>query len=55
LRVDVPARLERILVTGLQPGGSYTVTSTPVGSGTRLEIVAGGTARADAGGVLTVS
>jgi hypothetical protein len=55
VQVEVPAQLERILITGLHPEASYTITATPVGGGTRLEIVTGGTARADNGGVLMVN
>jgi hypothetical protein len=54
VRVDVPGRLRRILVTGLRPGGAYSVDRATVGRRSRLTIGSGGTATADRGGVLIV-
>jgi hypothetical protein len=52
---ELPAAgLERILVTGLEPGGEYAVDKEKVGEKLRLHVATGGDAKADEGGVLVV-
>lgn len=50
----VPANVTRQLITGLTAGGAYTVSQTSGGSGVTVHIVPGGTAKADASGVLAI-
>jgi hypothetical protein len=54
-RIDLPATVRRIVVTGLRPRAAYTVRTTRSGNGRRLTVVAGGATRADGGGVLIAS
>jgi hypothetical protein len=46
--------LRRVLVTGLEAGGSYSVGRETAGGRLRLTVTAGGDAKADEGGVLDV-
>jgi hypothetical protein len=55
LRVMVPAGATKLLVTGLVPGASYAVQSTPTSGGTTVSVGTGGNQAADPGGVLSVS
>src|SRR5262249_2714572 len=50
LTVELPSGLQRVLVTGLEPGAEYAVTQDDV----RLRISRGSGVRADAGGVLSI-
>lgn len=50
----VPASVTRQLVTGLTPGGGYTVLQSAGPGGATMHIVPGGTAKADASGVLAL-
>jgi hypothetical protein len=43
------------LITGLAPGGSYTVSVGPSGAGSSISVAQGGTSTADSAGVLTVT
>jgi len=53
--VELPAAgLERIIVTGLEPGGEYAVAKENVGDKLRLSVARGDGAKADGGGVLVV-
>src|SRR5439155_19093274 len=53
--VEVPrAGVERILVTGLQPGATYAVDHESDADTVRLRVVRGDGAKADEGGVLVV-
>jgi len=54
LSVDLPARVRRILVTGLRPRAGYTITQRAAADGIRLSITTGGAANADSGGVLAI-
>ncbi|MCU0693808.1 MAG: hypothetical protein MUF54_20665, partial [Polyangiaceae bacterium] len=52
VKVRVPARASRVMVTGLTPGGSYEATRTPLGDQVQVVVRAGQGAKADQGGVL---
>ena len=54
LTYSVPAAVTGQLVTGLTPNGLYTVKLQAVSGGTQVTISAGGTAKADSGGVLAI-
>ncbi len=49
-----PAGVTRHLVTGLTPGAGYTVQTAPASGGVRVSVQAGGSQRADSGGVLLI-
>ncbi|OUL99968.1 hypothetical protein A8M77_23335, partial [Variovorax sp. JS1663] len=48
----LPASATRVLVTGLVPGGGYTVNSSAVVNGRRFDLASGGARQANALGVL---
>lgn len=48
-----PATVKRHLITGLRPGGAYTVTVAASSSGVTVSVKSGGSQRADSGGVLS--
>ncbi len=50
----VPSGTTKVYVCGLAAGGSYTVTQSTTATGTTYVIVAGGTTKADSGGVLAL-
>jgi hypothetical protein len=53
--VEIPANgLERITVTGLEPGAKYAVSKQQDGGTLRLSVTRGGDARADEAGVLNL-
>ncbi len=51
----VPGDTKSVLVTGLQPGGSYAASVQPQGNTLAVAVAAGAMQQADAGGVLIVS
>jgi hypothetical protein len=51
---SVPASVTRQLITGLVAGGKYIVTQSSGGAGFTVQITTGGTAKADASGVLAL-
>jgi hypothetical protein len=56
MTVDIPAGgLERVLVTGLEPGAGYSVSRQHDGDRLRVSVAKGGEAAADEGGVLVVA
>lgn len=50
----VPSAVTQHVITGLAPGGLYTVTVTPGAGGNTVSITKGGATKADAGGVLAI-
>ena len=51
---SVPITVTSQIITGLTPNGSYTVNITPNGNNVTMTITNGGSAVADAGGVLVI-
>jgi hypothetical protein len=51
---NVPAGVSTHLITGLTPGGGYTVTQVAAGATETVSVSSGGNETADSGGVLRV-
>jgi hypothetical protein len=49
----MPASVTKLYVTGLTPGGSYSVVTMPSGGNVTVTVQSGSGSTADAGGVLT--